>query len=103
MLLATTFRSESLRRVLKALAKSSFTRTASVAIEVTQRRMHVPLLWHLLVPCTPTPSWIGASRGDNLATAWVFAHLAARRLSVYPTAIGLALPSLFFKAIRSAP
>src|SRR6218665_2318006 len=101
MFLATASRSESLRRVLKALAKSNFTRTQSVGIDVTQRR--VVCTAASAPPDTPTPSWIGARRVDSLATAWVFAHLAARRLSVYPTAIGLIPPSLFFKAIRLAP
>src|SRR5688572_31639575 len=101
MSLATASRSESLRRVLKALAKSSLTRTPSVCIEVAQRR--VACTAASAPPGTPTPSWIGASRVDSLATAWAFAHLAARRRSVYPTAIGLMPPSFFFKCHQIGP
>src|SRR6218665_1462138 len=98
MFLATASRSESLRRVLKALAKSNFTRMQSVGIDVTLRR--VACAAASAPPGTPTPSWIGARRVDSFATAWVFPHLDARLLSVYPTAIGLIPPSLFFKAMR---
>ena len=52
---------------------------------------------------TPNPSWWGAKSDPVASFMQAPAHLATRRQSVQPTAIGLTPPPILFSAKRVAP
>src|SRR6218665_2162479 len=86
---------------LNALVKSNFTNTWSDLIDLMKRRVACTAASQ--PPGTAMPSCTGVKWADSLATARLFAHLAAHLLHKYPIAMGLRPPESLLRAIKLPP
>src|SRR6218665_2335719 len=86
---------------LNALVKSNFTNSWSGLIDLMKRRVACTAASQ--PPGTAIPSCTGVKWVDSLATARLFAHLAANLLHKYPIAMGLRPPESLLRAIKLPP
>src|SRR6218665_2331951 len=86
---------------LNALVKSNFTNSWSGLIDLMKGRVACTAASQ--PPGTAIPSCTGVKWADSLATARLFAHLAANLLHKYPIAMGLRPPESLLRAIKLPP